>query len=552
MGVKEAIADTFVPGSGEIIGLAGAAGAAGGKLGFLSKIKSGVGGAFSKGSGLAAGAGYQIAGGGIQLATSYNTFRILIGLFIGILTWVLFDRLVGTKTWVTILTALAVILGVAVLFKPTRNMLQGIILVLGGPLIFGLTYNFFPDFNPLFMLLIMVFWCLFTFMMGAAWFDPEHKNKAGVLFFFFNVAVYLVFIIPISSSFIFAMLDADSPLKYSVENQQKEWSGIWDKVASGAKRAQMEAKRQVNIASGNYEAGVEAQSQKPLGIFLENTGTNSPVRQGEALKIFGYLKAVTPNPKDVFKINAQCYPVSAKESKNKATFYPPGDELSAGDYKSVDCSISTAGVTGTIGSDSTQAVLETTFDFKTSAFVKTYFMEQDVIRSYRMQNLDPLDEYKIQDKNPMAVYTGGPLMVGMRAGLLQPVPLVKNSDIGPSLDITLDRTAQWPEGDLMKINKLTVYLPPGLKLVDAKACRDEAGSQVCDLKPEEYVKSETDKPIIMPAKLRFETKLDGDIQKILGGAPLAVHSFKLDAEYTFRIKKTFDVKVTQISTGALT
>ncbi len=102
----------------------------------------------------------------------------------------------------------------------------------------------------------------------------------------------------------------------------------------------------------------------------------------------------------------------------------------------------------------------------------------------------------------------------------------------------------------MKINKLTVHLPPGLKLVDAKAvCREELGSQICDLNAEEYIKSEANKPLILPAKLRFDTRLDGSIDKLLGGAPLAVHSFKLDSEYTFRIKKTFDVRVIH-ETGA--
>jgi len=542
--------------AGEIEGIAKTINATGGG----NKSSSEVGGTsvssrIAKAGKSVLGGGKKITEAGVKFATSYNTVGILIVLTLGILTWVYLDKFVETKTWVSILTSFSIILFFALLFKsarkPALETFGLFILIFGVPLIFYSTYYFFSDFNPIFMLFIMAFWFLLAFIIGTALFDPEHKNKAGVYFFLFNLIVYSVIMIPITSSFMFAMLEDDSPLKYAVENQQKELGNVWNKIIFGTKRAQMEAKRQVRIVKGDYEAGVEAQSEKPLGIFLENTGTNSPVRQGEDLKIFGYIKAVTPNPQDVFKINAQCYPLSFKESKNNAAFYPPGDELSSNDYKSIDCKISTAGAKGTLGSGNQQVVLETTFDFKTSSLVKTYFMEQDVIRSYRMQNLDPLDEYQIRDKNPVAIYTGGPLMVGMRAGLLQPIPLVKESTTGPSLDITLDRTAQWPEGELMKINKLTVYLPPGLKLVDTSAtCHYEAGSQVCDLKPEKYIESEIDKPIIMPnKKLRFETKIDS-VDKLLGGAPLAVNSFRVDVEYTFRIKKTFDVRVTQISTGA--
>jgi hypothetical protein len=449
--------------------------------------------------------------------------------------------------WTVLIFAL-VILGVSF----GANSVILILSIIGLPLLFILLGSTLPNFSPLFklnpivMVVIVLFWIAFVFIATQSAYQNK-KSALPLLLVLFNIAIYALLMWPLTSQMIFAGFQIDAPIRTAVTDQQAEWGNIWENLGTGLTKARMEAQRQVNIASGNYEAGVEAQSKKPLGIFLENTGTNSPIRYpGDLnLKIFGYIKAVTPNPEDKFKISSECYGVASKETKNKATFYPPGDVLEANDYKSVDCLVPISQLS--LITANTQAVLETTFDFKTSSFVKTYFMEQDVIRSYRMQNLDPLDEYQIQDKNPVAVYTGGPLMVGMRAGAQQPVPLVKDdpSGPGPSLDITLDRTAQWPEGELMKVNKLTVYLPPGLKFVNAKAnCRDEADSQVCELNPGEYVKSETDKPIMMPIKLRFETKLDSGIDELLGGAPLAVHSFKLDTEYTFRIKKTFDVRVT--------
>lgn len=454
--------------------------------------------------------------------------------------------------WTVLIFAL-VILGVSF----GANSVILVLSVIGLPLLFILLGSTLPGLSPLFklnpivMVIIVLFWIAFVFIATQSAYQNK-KSALPLLLVLFNIAIYVLLMWPLTSQMLFAGFQVDAPIRNAVESQQAEWGNIWENLGTSLSKAEMEARRQINMASGNYEAGVEAQSQKPLGIFLENTGTNSPIRYpGDLnLKIFGYIKAITPNPQDKFKISAECYGVSSKDKKHRATFYPPGDELESNDYKSVDCLVPISDLS--LATANTQAVLETTFDFKTSAFVKTYFMEQDVIRSYRMQNLDPLKEYGIEDKNPVAVYTGGPLMVGMRAGAQQPVPLVNDPSVnsGPSLDITLDRTAQWPEGELMKINKLTVHLPPGLKLVDAKAvCREELGSQICDLNAEEYIKSEANKPLILPAKLRFDTRLDGSIDKLLGGAPLAVHSFKLDSEYTFRIKKTFDVRVIH-ETGA--
>lgn len=446
--------------------------------------------------------------------------------------------------WTVLIFAL-VILGVSF----GANSVILVLSVIGLPLLFILLGSTLPGLSPLFklnpivMVIIVLFWIAFVFIATQSAYQNK-KSVLPLLLVLFNIAIYVLLMWPLTSQMLFAGFQVDAPIRNAVENQQAEWGKIRENLGTSLSKAGMEARRQINMASGNYEAGVEAQSQKPLGIFLENTGTNSPIKYpGDlSLKIFGYVKAITPNPQDKFKISAECYGISSKDKTHKATFYPPGDELESNDYKSVDCIVPIEELS--LATANTQAVLETTFDFKTSAFVKTYFMEQDVIRSYRMQNLDPLKEYGIEDKNPVAVYTGGPLMVGMRAGLLQPVPLVADSKAGPSLDITLDRTAQWPEGELMKINSLTAYAPVGLKIKGkGVSCGQDNDPQKCTIDVNEYVKSEEGKALILPKSFRFETEVDSNIQQILGGAPLAVHSFKLDAEYTFRIKKTFDVRV---------
>lgn len=494
---------------------------------------------------------------GLEFLTHEKLGRFLLACLFAFIVYIISQRFIKfvwplSLAW-TVLIFVLIIVGVSF----GANSVILILSIIGLPLLFILLGSTLPSFSPLFklnpivMVIIVLFWIAFVFIATQSAYQNK-KSVLPLLLVLFNIAIYVLLMWPLTSQMLFVGFQIDAPIRNAVESQQVEWGKIWENLGTSLSKAGMEARRQINMASGNYESGVEAQSQKPLGIFLENTGTNSPIKYpGDLnLKIFGYIKAVTPNPKDVFKINAECYGILSKDNKDKrhkATFYPPGDELSANDYKSVDCSIPISELSGTTAN--TQVVLETTFDFKTSSFVKTYFMEQEVIRSYRMQNLDPLDEYQITDKNPVAVYTGGPLMVGMRAGLLQPVPLVADSKVGPSLDITLDKTAQWPEGDLIKINSLIVYAPVGLKIKGkGVSCGQDNNPQKCKIDVNEYVKFEEGKPLNLPKSFRFETEIDS-IQQILGGAPLAVHSFKLDAEYTFRIKKTFDVRVVH-ETGA--
>ena len=116
-------------------------------------------------------------------------------------------------------------------------------------------------------------------------------------------------------------------------------------------------------------------------------------------------------------------------------------------------------------------ILDTSFTFTTDSFLKVYFMEQDRIRAYKRQhseeNSNPLDQFAITDKNPVAIFTGGPLKVGMGVAQ-QPVSLVRPGDdseqFGPTLGITLDKN--WLEGEILEVSKIVITAPLGLKIKD--------------------------------------------------------------------------------------
>jgi hypothetical protein len=214
----------------------------------------------------------------------------------------------------------------------------------------------------------------------------------------------------------------------------------------------------------------------------------------------------------------------------------------------VDCNIDAVH----LGTGRHDITLEATFGFPTSAYLKGYFMLQDQIRAYKRQHPEesasPLDEFGITDKNPFAVFTGGPLYIGMGVGL-QPIPLPEEN-YGPTLSITLDRN--WPEGELMSVKSLAVSVPPGLKITKVSGrpvegyCKvNELGEDSCVLdKPEilDRIFPPIEKPVRLRKNIRVETMIT-DKAALMANAPLAIRSFKVTIDYDYRIKKTATVTV---------
>jgi 3D (Asp-Asp-Asp) domain-containing protein len=61
------------------------------------------------------------------------------------------------------------------------------------------------------------------------------------------------------------------------------------------------------------------------------------------------------------------------------------------------------------------------FPFVTKSYLKTYFMDTNRFRDMKRQKIDPLSYYKITDRKPVAIYTGGPIMIGI--GIQDELPL---------------------------------------------------------------------------------------------------------------------------------
>lgn len=235
--------------------------------------------------------------------------------------------------------------------------------------------------------------------------------------------------------------------------------------------------------AGLYRGNVEKNQYESLGVYFGNVRAADPVFfEDEPITVWGTIRSKTYS--DAVIINFSCYrwkdntKISAdkvfpdihfpiftlEEVDTECTFYPKLDE---------DDMIKPGPNTVTLAA---------AYNFGTDAYLKSYFIDRDRFRASTRENIDPLVQYGIKDKNPVAVFTNGPVEIGMGTGQ----PLITVTDgylIKPSIDITLRNREQihdkdkniitkW-DGRIKNITELILLVPPGIELSNLDNCGKE-------------------------------------------------------------------------------
>ncbi|MCX6707530.1 MAG: hypothetical protein NT001_05325, partial [Candidatus Woesearchaeota archaeon] len=249
---------------------------------------------------------------------------------------------------------------------------------------------------------------------------------------------------------------------------------------------------QIQYATGDYyTANVDENQKEPIGVYLENIqAANDKFFEYETVTIWGVIRAKTMDPEKAITISTICYATKPKpEVSNPSMSISDMSKtnhlgIEGVDFTKLDVVQGDADPTGTdksfnmvvsvmdekdlncefapnaLSEGSWTVYFSSTFNFDTYSYLKTYFMDQERMRAIRRQNKDPLDEYQIADKNPTAVYTQGPIMIGMQ--VTQPlIGLDRQNKNELRLGITLEN--QW-QGRLKKINDLVIKVPPSMSI----------------------------------------------------------------------------------------
>jgi hypothetical protein len=202
--------------------------------------------------------------------------------------------------------------------------------------------------------------------------------------------------------------------------------------------------------------------------------------------------------------------------------------------------------------------LSAEFEFTTRSYIKSYIMDRDRLREYRRQNVDPLQG--IPDKNPTAIYTSGPVRIGMSLGQ-QPIPLGRGGEPLQSWGVNIENL--W-NGKIEELTNVMFFVPKGLKITNIEGVSVQEIR--CDAVPEEERESCDDNLVnvyaLTPEELALPTYKNlvtksfripleiSDPEKVLGKAPVAVQNFKVTAQYRYLIDRTISVTVSEVPVSA--
>ncbi|MEM4239945.1 MAG: hypothetical protein QXM31_01970 [Candidatus Woesearchaeota archaeon] len=331
--------------------------------------------------------------------------------------------------------------------------------------------------------------------------------------------------------------------EYLMDWSIKTWKNLVIKTKELGTMAKTELEITTAMLSGDYYTGqVDNAAKKRLGVYLENFRTSEPAfYENTPVIAYATIKAETLDRELPIR-------VSCEADDGKSVF--AADDIRPNDFFSVitadqfdiDCIWNPP----KLKKGTYSLKLRTEFDFSTRAYARAYFMDRDRLREYRVQNIDPLKN--IPDKSPVAVYTSGPVRIGIETGQ-QPIALGNAGEALPSMGVTV--TNIW-EGKVLEMTGIFFIIPKGLKIPtmqgikystvecsalpaeEQPAC-DDTLVNIYSLSSEElalpYYKNLTTKTFRLPLEIT-------DPQKVLGKAPLGVQNFKVSVQYRYMNERT--------------
>lgn len=228
--------------------------------------------------------------------------------------------------------------------------------------------------------------------------------------------------------------------------------------------------------AGDYYTGrVEENKKEKLGVYIEDIAQADPkLYTDETIVIWATLRAKTIG-KPINITNIKC--VVERSGKVVATVdaepkeVPEFTSLEESDLSCVIGKLPDAG--------SYTVKVQAEFGFATDAYQKAYFIDDEKYKALIREDVDPFEEYKIKDKEPIAVYTNGPIGIGIETS----TPLIRVRELeegtdesrGVRLGITVEN--KWT-GKIKMFNKLTLQSPL------------ESDKGYCDHTFKEYTKEE--------------------------------------------------------------
>ena len=316
---------------------------------------------------------------------------------------------------------------------------------------------------------------------------------------------------------------------------------LWDEAAKSWKA-------RLEYATGDYYEGeVEENENEPLGVYLENIEkAETEFYEDEPVSIWVTLKARTLEKDKNITINVSCMEGDEEESITGEVTPKEMFSVYTREEEDILCRFDAR----KLKSGLRKANIFAEFNFPTMAYLKTYFIDKARMRAMNREGIDVFEFFGISDTEPIAVYTNGPVKIGMETST-PPIGISPDYDSKPRFGITIEN--QW-EGEIESINDLTIYVPNGIE-IDASTCNypfleksssnkySNEGFEAYELSDvgKKFEKFENIEDFI---SIRCLLDIKGEnANEILGDTPFATKYFRLTVDYQYKLKKKVDIDI---------
>lgn len=354
--------------------------------------------------------------------------------------------------------------------------------------------------------------------------------------------------------------------KYMTEKFNSGIGSFW----TGTKKVAAETKTGVTSTFKNstgqqyYQGEVEKNANQKIGVYLENIKEADPFNyENQEILIWATVKARayegSANENNDITIKPSCVSDRFDEAlKRNGTIKQKPFTVSTYDEQDLDCIFPVIAPTTGNGKAKSLTMGEHTitfnaqFNFTTKAYKKAYFTDYELLRSLNRENIDVFQQYNLE-KNPKAVYTNGPIEIGMETQDI--ITLRQDDSRSPTIGFSL-RNRQ--TGDLKRINKISLSLPAGLEIatitdpsstsqpkldcnknfiLDTTLTTNELN--VYSLSNEEYKNNNKEDLQSFRCTLKVENK-----ELLMDQSPVVTRYFQINANYEYELhgSRTITVK----------
>ncbi|MEK6943113.1 MAG: N-acetylmuramoyl-L-alanine amidase [Nanoarchaeota archaeon] len=291
--------------------------------------------------------------------------------------------------------------------------------------------------------------------------------------------------------------DGGATLDYTPKTGRPDMAAFFDTIFSQIKTS---INVGISTATGGYSdqffGNVENNQYEPLGVYFDRIRVAQPkFYDNEPVTIWGTIKSRTlSDPANVKFICARWEGSNRILTGPLDTLYPSLPfTVYTSEEKDVECTFSQGrGTNLPIGTS--KITLNAQYNFETNAYQKVYFMDKDRYRSMIRENLNPLKEFGITDKTPVAIYTNGPVKIATdmpQTDSSYLLTVTDAEDFKPSFGIALENrnkitdkdgkaVGEW-EGKIKQIRELILLLPKGVEVAttDDKLMTEDGSNSDC-------------------------------------------------------------------------